>query len=64
MGGRESELFHSTEEAGELIRRTLWREGESRNTGPLEGKMAGIPRPGDVSTRRQRIAVLRSETVF
>ena len=61
MGGGESELLHSTGEAGELAKRTPWRKGRSRATELLEGKMAETPGSGSVSTRLQRIAELARE---
>lgn len=37
---------------------TRWRDGASRNTELLEGKMTGTPSPLDISTKLQRIAEL------
>ena len=41
---------------------TRSRDGASRNTEPLEGKMTGTQSPLDISTRLQRIAELARRT--
>jgi len=43
---------------GNLLQGTLRREGESRDTEPLEGKMADTSGSGTISTKHQRIAEL------
>ncbi len=60
-GHGESECSHSTREAGEPNRGTPWREGEHRDTEPLEGKIMGTLISNTVSTKLQRIAELARE---
>ena len=58
MGDRKSELLIVPKKPGNQPNGTRWRDGASRNTELLEGKMTGTQSPLDISTRLQRIAEL------
>src|SRR5689334_14467954 len=58
MGDRKSELLMVPKKPGNQPNGTRWRDGASRNTELLEGKMTGTQSPLDISTRLQRIAEL------
>ena len=60
-GGGKSERRSTSDETGELTRRTPSSKERRRVTEPLEGKMTETPSSSTVSTRLERIAKLARE---
>jgi group II intron reverse transcriptase/maturase len=58
MGGRKSECPIVPTKEGNSPQGTLWRDGGTSETEPLEGQMTGMSGPETISTKRQRIADL------